>query len=286
MRVIEAFDRPVRAVAFSPDGRFLAAADRYEVAVWPWPAGAPAARARSPAPVGQVAFTADGAWVVSAGDAGLYCHPTGPGDRVLLATSRLSGGVAASPDGKTVAATRAGHRRQVRLERWGLPGFAPKTGFDFWSPFARLAFSPNGEFLAGIGPDTFELRVAVSGGLNGRHQVRYVGDGFLAFSRDSLTVVFGWETDLHVMETRAGNLLRRVASPGEAFRGAAFVGGRHLATVDGTPELRVWSAEGWKVERGYDWGAGGLTCVAAAADGLAGVCGTEGGSLVVFDVDE
>jgi hypothetical protein len=40
------------------------------------------------------------------------------------------------------------------------------------------------------------------------------------------------------------------------------------------------------VVREYDWGAGGLTCVTAAADGAAGVCGTDTGRLVVFDVDE
>jgi len=34
--------------------------------------------------------------------------------------------------------------------------------------------------------------------------------------------------------------------------------------------MRVWSAESWEVVRGYDWGAGGLTCVTATADGLAG----------------
>jgi WD40 repeat protein len=285
MRVIPEFDNPVRAVAFSPDGRFLAATDGYEVTVRAWPSGEPMNRTACSDPVGQVAFTPGGNWVVFAHRGGLFSLHTGPAKPFPMSAAGFSGGVAVSPDGKTLAATRAGRRGQVRLERWDLPGFALKTGFDFWSPFARLAFSPNGEFLAGIGPDTFELRIAVSGGLNGRRQVRYVGDGFLAFSRDSLAVVFGWETDLHVMETRAGNLLRRVTSPGAAFRDAAFVG-RHLATVDGTPELRVWSADSWEVVRGYDWAAGGLTCVAAAADGLAGACGTESGSLVVFDVDE
>ena len=117
--------------------------------------------------------------------------------------------------------------------------------------------------------------------------VHYLGDGFFAFPRDSQTVVFGWETDLHVMETRAGNVVRRVVSPGAAFADAAFLGsGRHLATVDGTGVMRVWSADSWEVVRGYDWGAGGLTCVVPTADGLAGVCGTDAGTLVVFDVDD
>jgi hypothetical protein len=56
--------------------------------------------------------------------------------------------------------------------------------------------------------------------------------------------------------------------------------------VDGTSSLKLWSAESWRVVREYDWGAGGLTCLATTSDGLAGVCGTDAGRVVVFDVDE
>ena len=175
------------------------------------------------------------------------------------------------------------------LERWELPVWREATGFDFWSPFERLAFSPNGEFLAGINRDTFELRIAVTGGLNGRDRirVRFGGEGFMAFARDSRHVVFGWETELRVMETRAGAVIRRVVSPSGGFLDAAFVGsGELLATVDGSSTMRLWLAETWEVVREYDWNAGGLTCVTATTDGLAGVCGTDAGRIVVFDVDD
>ena len=117
--------------------------------------------------------------------------------------------------------------------------------------------------------------------------MRYLGEGFLAFARDSQRVVFGWETELRVMETRAGAVIKRVTSPGEAFADAVFVGsGQLLATVDGSSTMRLWSAETWEVVREYDWNAGGLTCVTATVDGLAGVCGTDAGRIVVFDVDD
>lgn len=289
MRVIEAFDEsePVRTAAVSPDGRFLAAASAYGIAVIEWPSGEVVTRASAYRAVTQLAFTADGNWLVFAHSGGLvrlvtFESPV-PG---IISKAAFSGGVAVSPDGKTAVATRAGSQQQVALERWELPSWRPLTGFDFWSPFRRLAFSPNGEFLAGINAVTFELRIAVTGGLNGRHQIPYVGDGFFAFGCDSREVVFGWETDLQGMETRAGGVRRRAASPDRAFLDAAFTGRRHLATVDGSAVMRVWSSESWEVVGGYDWGAGGLTCVAATADGLAGVCGTDTGKLVVFDVDE
>lgn len=289
MRVIEAFPEGwrVRAVAASPDGRFLAASGLSAVVVMDRLSGEVVVRVAGGGPVAQVAFTADGSRVVFAHGGGLFRLDVAAGARpVPVSGGAFSGGVAVSPDGKTLVATRSGYRQQVALERWELPAWRPLTGFDFWSPFRRLAFSPNGEFLAGIDADTFELRIAVTGGLNGRHRVRYIGDGFFSFQRDSRAAVFGWETDLQGMETRAGGVQRRAASPDRAFVDAAFTGSRHLATADGTPVMRVWSAESWEVVREYDWGAGGLTCVAATADGLAGVCGTDTGMLVVFDVDE
>ena len=51
------------------------------------------------------------------------------------------------------------------------------------------------------------------------------------------------------------------------------------------PLFVVWATD----QAGYPvthWGAGGLTCVVPTADGLAGVCGTDAGTLVVFDVDD
>jgi WD40 repeat protein len=288
MRVIDAFDEPVRAVAVSPDGRFLAAASPDQIAVFDWYTGMRLEDLSAPR-LGQMTFAPSGL-LFFRDESRLAFHSLrqvrGMSPRTVESGS-FSGGVAVSPDGKTLVATRAGRRQEVPLERWEFPAWRPATGFDFWSPFRRLAFSPNGEYLAGIDTDTFELRIAISGGLNGRHRVRYVGDGFFAFARDSQSVIFGWETDLHIMETRNGVVQRRVASPGASFADIAFLGsGRQLATVDGTPILRVWSADTWEVMRGYDWNAGGLTCVTATADGLAGVCGTDSGKLVVFDVDE
>jgi hypothetical protein len=89
------------------------------------------------------------------------------------------------------------------------------------------------------------------------------------------------------METHAGNVLRWLESPGDPFVDVSFMGsGRLIATVDGTPLMRLWAEESCEIVHELDWGAGGLTCLAPTADGLAGVCGTADGRLVVFDVEE
>ncbi len=307
MRVIDAFDGPVRTVTVSPDGRFLAAASQSWIAVVSWVTGAEIVRVGCLVPIRQLAFTADGAWMVAIYGAGpLRWATVAQPQPIHIKDGAFSGGIAISPDGKTFVATRDGYQQRVTLEQWELPTWRPKSGFDFWSPFERLAFSPNGEYIAGISREVFELRYAESGGLNHREQPprarRYLParlhrgipteepseSAYLTFPQHSETVVYGWDSEFHVMETRNGNVLKRVpARDDQLFLDAAFLGtGRQLATVDGSPEMRVWSADSWEVLRGFDWGSGGLTCVTATADGLAGVCGTDTGKLVVFDVDE
>ena len=306
MRVIEVFEEPVRAIAVSPDGRFVAAASaNRRLAVRHWVTGNPHDEIEAIGPLGQFTFTPDGAALILTefGRLGwLDTRSSRAVDRV--ANGPFSGGVAVSPNGRIVVATQSGNRQEATLQQWELPSWRAKDRIEFWSPFERLAFSPNGEYIAGINRESFELRFANSFGLNRREKSRedqhipqrlrrgvqreeQPRSAFFTFQRHSEIVVFGWDAKFRVMETRAGQLLKWVTSPGPPFADAAFVGsGRHLATVDGTGLVRMWSAESWEVVRVYDWAAGGLTCLTATADGLTGVCGTDTGNLVVFDVDE
>jgi hypothetical protein len=325
MRVIQAFDAAVRSVAVSADGRFLAAATAREIGVWAWFDGELTTRVPCEEVPGQFMFTPAGTHLVYSlrGDAVgapgsdfIYWIEVGARARGRLAQgnmgglqlTRYSGALAISPDGRTLAATRWDLRKRTKLDLWELPGWRPKIGFDYWSPFDRLRYSPNGEFLAGIewraheyqpasdgkhrrGTDrgSFELRIAVSGGQNGRDwPFDWPSRCFLSFPRHSETVVFGWGREILVMETRAGKILERIRSTGEQFQDVVFIGpaNRHLATVDGTSVMSLLSADTWTARASYDWEAGNLTSITATADGLAGVCGTSRGNLVLFDFDE
>jgi WD40 repeat protein len=302
MRIIDTRGAAIRAVAVSPDGRLVAASlARGPCALYDWASGAVARPLSLSSACDQFAFPPDGRWVahVQGGELWLDDCPDPAAPRQL--SGQFAGGVAVSPDGKVLVAARAGDANQVALARWSLPGFQPLTGFDFWSPFRRLAFSPNGEFLAGIWTcgrreryssffGVFELRFAHSGGLDYRLHRYFDRDpgapGFVSFTPNSALCAFGWPGEFHVLDISTGTY-RYIRGVEALFRDAAFTGsGRHLATADEGGRLALWDARRWRPVREYDWGCGPLICLAFTADGSAGVCGTADGRLVQFDVDE
>jgi WD40 repeat protein len=295
MRVIDAFDRPVQGVAVSADGRLLAAITGHELAAWDWSDGrrlwgvaVPTAR--------QVAFSPDGRWLVASTPVDVRLWESdfrATSGRPAIefrvpAGQAFAGGVGFTPDGKHLVASQAGSAHLGQLVRWSVPGWQPVPGFDLVPPYTRLAISRDGQFLAGISPRVFDLRYAASGGLNVHPRGPRPGrDPIVAFSPDSGTCAYGWDAELRLLDSLSGNELRRVVSPDAPFWDAAFTGsGRHLGTADGDGVLRLWDTTAWKVSHAYDWNAGPLTCLAFTADGVAGVCGTASGQLVLFDLDE
>ena len=288
MRIIDVSDAAVRTVAVSPDGQLMAvSAEDRSCALYHW-TGARALPLSLTGPCDQFAFAPAGGWVASVQHGRLWFDNASDPAVPAELPGPFAGGVAVSPDGKRLIATRAGAANQAKLACWNLPALRPATGFDYWSPLRKLAFSPDGQFLAGIWQYAFELRFAASGGLDVRHRRAAAGDpvGFVSFTRDSGTCAFGWDGEVRVLDIATGTSkeVRRVDAP---FRDAAFTGsGRHLATVENTGRLKLWDVAAWRVAREYDWGCGPLTCVAFTADGTAGVCGTADGRLVQFDVDE
>ncbi len=290
MRVIDANLGEVRAVAVSPDGRFVAASGAKAFAVLHWATGEPATSMRGAGESEQLAFSPAGAWVVREFRRRL-CREAVESPAALPPDSslRFAGGIAVSPDGKTLVATTT-TAEHAKLERWALPALRPLSGFDGWQPFSRLAFSPDGEFLAGIWTYGFELRFTVSGGIDYRHRMPRHRDpgppGFVSFDRDSGTCAFGWASEFYTLDISTGTSKSgpRVET---SFRDAAFLpAGGHFATVGDDGRLKLWNPQTWAVVREYDWGCGALTALAFTADGAAGVCGTADGRLVQFDVDE
>lgn len=301
MRLIDlgGSDGEVRTAAVSPDGRFLAASSAGGwMSVFEWATGEPLRRLPLGAVCDQFAFTPDGQ-LAYVHHTTLRLDPLGTDAKPTELGGNFAGGVTVSADGKALLASRAGPANGAKLDKWALPGLRRQLGFDGLSPFRKLALSPNGAYLAGIWsgiarrraePARFELRYAASAGLDLRYPPTgdraHTAPGFAAFAHDSGTCAFGWEDEFHVLDISTGTsrYLRRVEAP---FRDAAFTGsGRLFATAEESGVLKMWDPRSWQVVREYEWGCGPLSCLAFTADGTAGVCGTQSGQLVLFDVDE
>src|SRR6266498_1604501 len=103
MRIIDVCDAPVRTVAVSPDGRFVAASSDRMFAVLHWATGEPVLHRATDSACAQIAFAPDGSWVAPGlPDQPLKLEMLESGETIRLMTSmHAAGGVAVSPDGKS-----------------------------------------------------------------------------------------------------------------------------------------------------------------------------------------
>ncbi len=287
MRLIEADLGEVRSVAVSPDDRLVAASGTNGwCAVFDWASGETVRRYPLNAACDQLTFGPNHALICVQHGALRIDHVDGSSSGPDLVGQCVAAAIA--PDGKTLVATQAGRSGNAELKRWSLPARQPRTGFNFWSPFRKLAFSPDGQFLAGIWSEGFELRFAVTGGLDYRHRFpdrrRFLTPGFVSFTRDSGTCAFGWENEFHVLDistgtskpvhyvetnSRSKNLKTRkmiggkevvdhvsIAEIATPFHDAAFTGsGRHFATIEQPGRWKRWDAYTGAWEVVFDPGA-------------------------------
>jgi WD40 repeat protein len=149
----------VNAIAFSPDGRFLASASRDRtVKVWDLDNGHAALVYRGHADnVRALAFSPDGKLLASAGgpDVRLWDPLTGKDARTLLGRGRFVSCLAFSPDGKHLVA--GADDRAVRIYDVA-SGALKREIADFGQMALSVAFSPDGRTL-GVGVGNGQIRL-------------------------------------------------------------------------------------------------------------------------------
>lgn len=238
----------IAALAFSPDGRFLAGGGRNGV-IYLWDlearkrAGTLRDRAES---VGALAWSPDGASLVSVGAEGPL-HIWDPLARDLLRTlphtSETAGVLAFSPDGQLLATD--GPERTIEL--WdlalGVP-LQPLVGHS--DRVVALAFSPDGQLLASSSGDwerairlwdvpTAEAIVTWNDGGAAARALQFSPDGRLLLSGGSDRFVRLWDV--------AGNRLLRLLRGHQApVNCVAFCpSGRRFASGGTKATVKLWT---------------------------------------------
>jgi dipeptidyl aminopeptidase/acylaminoacyl peptidase len=304
-------------LAFSPDGRYLAAgrdpgtACKEVIQVWDMTGGdEPVAAVETGFSDDPFVFSPDGrylhfGWGTEAARIDLRTGAEEPDPSLAVqetkafsADGRYAYGIV--PDPKRWS--RKVPKLHLRLARWSPDGWAEawKKTIPRDDPSGRTHFrlSPDGSRalrLYQVGSDSgWAVAVEVRASDSGKVTTRWTGGVPLSYytqaavAPDAARVAVLDAQYLHVIDPfRPGSDPLTVKnSTRKSITGAAFSpDGRWVATTSNDTAATLWDATSWTAVRSYEWKIGRLRSVAFAPDGLRCAAGSDTGQVVVWDVD-
>ena len=282
-------DKPVRSLAFSPDGTELASSARdYKTILWELSTGK--YRVIDDHSYSTVAFSPDGtvlatgrAWAVSLWDYEM--------ERLLVVKANEGG-----YDGPKIAFTADG--RTMIVVGIGIGLFDYQTGERLQrSSFGRKSvFATNSLALT---PD----RKSMATGHNGQKRCVRLWDvesrsfqgeitgptaivAALAFSPDGRHLAATAGMTLWVWEVVSKRVVVKHSIDRLFFKDVAFTpDGRFLVFARNDATVSLWDTASWTEAAAYDFGIGPMVSVACAPDGMRAAAGSAKGKIVVFDID-
>jgi WD40 repeat protein len=283
--------KPVRAVAFSPDGKKLASGARDRtIRLWDIEAGTnTVAPARYLAH--WLAFTPDGKELAWGGTSlHLWDLATGTVRELPSGQSDYDFGGEFSPDGRLLAV--AG--RRVHL--WDLEAGAPLSlGEGSDHAWGCLAFAPDGKTLATAhkvrnSSRSYQHSVRLWDPTTWRVRNTLLGHGAytsgLAFAPNSRVLAATCGQPLLVWDVVTGATLVHHKINQQHFMDVAFTpDGRFLLLARRDNTVRIWSTQSWREQAAFNWDIGAIVSVAVAPDGMRAAAGGDKGKIVVWDLD-
>jgi WD40 repeat protein len=281
-------------------------------------------------PVRAVAYSPDGAWLASGGNDHRIRLWRLAGDdkpRMLPGHSDWVRGLAFSPDGKELGSVgwddevklwevkrkafvsaRGGHQggawslafspagdMLVSGAGDGTLSFAqrlhdtPRTRRQHRQPVSALAFAPGGKLLVSASHDK-TVKLWDGAWWEYKRTLQTHGDRVrsLAASGDGRLVAAGNDAGVILVSALPkGEEVVRIEGHAGPADGVAFAeGGRILLSVGWDGMARRWDVLSGKEMQAYEWGVGKLLCLALAPDGMTAAAGAENGDVIVWDVEE
>jgi dipeptidyl aminopeptidase/acylaminoacyl peptidase len=289
--------KPVRSLAFSPDGTKLASSARdYKTFLWDLATGRHEEIERSGS--FTVAFSPDGK-VVATGrrwNATLWDTTTRQARELPIRYSHGVDGwgpcwdLAYTPDGKRLAAVSGVVRLYdaATLEEIPLPQDKARLATNC------LAFTRDGSTLAtghGLaGSGMVKKLVRLWDARTWQVEKELTGStaviDAVSFSPDGRFLAAAAGTTLFVWEVASGGVVVQHVIGKQHFQDVAFSpDGRLLAFARNDASIRFWDTGSWSEVAAYDWEVGPMICLAFAPDGMRAAGGSGKGKIVVFDVD-
>ncbi len=281
----------VDALAFGPDGRTLASGDsRAIVTIWDVATGQPIRALRGhKEPIFQVAYSADGRILVSAGSEkdGFLLWNTETG-QLLRRIDSPPADFALGAGDRTLVAIASGRKK---VQAWDVATGAPAgTVLDDAGPgvFNAIALSGDRKLLA-VGRDdgTIQLVEAATGRLiqSFRDHRNPVPIHFLEFTPDgrSLASIGGPSPVVLMWEIPSGRLMRTLQGRSVTFQAVALSpDGVHLAGAGHDSTIQVWDTTRDPEARSLDH-SGRAYSVAFAPDGSYFAATIEDGTVALRD---
>ena len=267
---------PVWSLAFSPDGRTLAAADN-KIKLWDMRTGRELRRlAGHNEAVMSVAFSPDGRTLASAGGADdtikLWDIVSGQELHSQIGADRVDS-VVFSPDGQTLASAMG-----KTLNLWDVTSWREVRSLDSSGWVSSLAFSPDGRTLVSASADSElgartsnENAVRVWDVLTGQELRALLGHTdqvrSVAFSPDGRTVVSGSaDRTVKLWDVATGLELRTMAGHAEPVASVA-VSPDGQTFVSGGDTITIWDVPSGRMLRSFGGPAEATSSVVFSPDG-------------------